>query len=128
MSRIIFRIYRTITVPTEHMKGTLGLDQDAPNDKADLKLKEVFGPHFSPGFKVFWPEEPGYRKTVVGIEAMSFEVGKTGVAQAGFVTCDPIHADVVHRLDGSLEGELRRLGIYMTKAEDHEWRGYYEVR
>ena len=126
--RVIFRLYRTITIPTEHMKGILSLEADAQNDVADQKMKELYGPHFSPGFKVFWPEEPGYRKTVVGIEAMAFDVGSPGTAQAGFVSCDPIHNDAVQRLDGALEGELRRIGIYNTKAEDHQWRGYYEIK
>lgn len=126
--KVNFRLYRTITIPTNHLKGTVGLEADAGNELAARRIQESFGPHMAPGFRIFWPQEPGYRKTVVGIEAMSFDLTDPNVAQAGFIQADPIDPVVVHRLDGALQSELRRFGIYLTKAEDHEWRATYEVR
>jgi len=125
--RINIRQYRTVTIPTDHVKSSAGLEPNAPNDKAAQQIKERYGPHMAPGFKIFWSEEAA-RKTVVGMEVMSFELSDPKVAQAGLIIHDPISPDEVHRVDGALYSELCRLGIYYTKPDDYEWRIWYELK
>lgn len=122
-------LYRTVTVPTEHLKGIVALELDSNNDVADRKIKEAYGPHFAPGFRIFWSREATIRKTVVGMEVMAFDVSDSKVAQsADLVICDPIYPEAIHRIDGALQSELRRMGIYVTEVEDHEWRMWVEKK
>ena len=128
--RVIFKIYRTAKVATEHLKSAVGLEADAPNDVASEALKEKFGPHMAYSFKVFWPDPEGYKTTIVGMAAMGFELEETdGTPKAaeGLVTCDPIDEETTHRVDGALRSELQRLGLW-TEADDYEWRGWFEIK
>lgn len=121
-------MYRVVTVPTVHLKASAGLELDVPNDKSEEKIKESFGPHLAPGFKIFWNVSDTYPKTLCGMEAMRFDIPEPDIASAGLVECDPVNQDDIHRLDGALQSELRRFGIYVTRVEDHEWRMYYNVK
>jgi len=128
--RVIFKIYRTAKVPTGHLKGAVGLELNEANDKADLEVKKKFGPHMAPGFRIFWPETPGFKTTLIGMEAMGFDVGRpedTPEAPEGIVTCDPISPEDTARIDGALRSELMRLGLW-TEADDYEWRGWYQLK
>jgi len=122
--RVAVKIYRTVKVPTAHLKQSVGLETEAPNDKADLAVKETFGPHMAPGLKIFWPEPAGFKTTVVGMEALGFDVPvptQTPQATDALTMCDPINDRDTHRIDGSLRGELMRMGLW-TEAKDYEWR------
>lgn len=122
------QMYRVASVPTEHIYGAIGLSssgdsQEVASDKAEAELRKRFGPHLPPGVRIFW----GSRRTVVGIEAMSFNLAEARVPMAGLVQADPVDPVAVHRMDGALESELKRWGIW-TKPEDYEWRVAYEAK
>jgi hypothetical protein len=93
-----------------------------------MEIRKTFGPHMAPGLKIFWPEDSAYNKVAVGMEAMAFDINNPSIAQAGLVSSDPLDPATTHRLDGALESELRRMGIYITEVKNHEWRAWYEVK
>lgn len=126
-TNIQVKLYRVAKVHTAQLKGACGLELDSDNQKASEELKKRFGPHFAHGFKVFWPEVPAYSITLVGMEAMAFDVKSDKVPCAGVVQSDPLDDHAVSRLDGMLLGELSRLGIYY-EHKDVEWRMYYSVK
>lgn len=128
--RVIFRLYRTAKIRTDQLKGLVGFELSAPNDKTAVALKEKYGPHFAYGFRIFWQDSaPEFRTTVVGIEAMAFDVGAPGgTPVAGLVTCDPISSEQIHRLDGALHSEIQRLGLPTSSGDEYEWRGWYEIK
>lgn len=128
--RVTVKLYRATQVPTEHLKACAGLEPTAANDKADKAIRERFGPHLAFGFHIFWPEEPGFRTTVVGMEAMSFDLvmpDATPKAAEGLVNCDPLDPKDIDRMDGALRCELQRMGIW-TEPDDYQWRARYEVK
>lgn len=122
---MIVEFYRVASIPTEHLYGAVGLDSHEPvqSDVAEAALRRRFGPHLPPGIKIFW----GDRRTVVGIEAMSFSLTDDSIPMAGLAQADPMDPDAIHRIDGALESELKRWGVW-TKPEDYEWRAAYEVK
>ncbi len=122
--RVAVKIYRAVKVSTVHLKQTVGLEIEASNDKADQSLKKTFGPHMAPGLKIFWPEPFGFKTTIVGMEALGFDVPvptQTPQATDSLIMCDPINDRDTHRIDGALRGELMRMGLW-TDAKDYEWR------
>lgn len=122
--RVIVTIYRTAKIPTSHILGCVGLEVGATTEEASTALKKRYGPYMAPGFKVFWPNPPEFKSTIVGMEALGFDAPvPTKVPQAAnaLTLCDPINHDAVHRVDGALWSELNRLGI-PTRAEEYEWR------
>jgi hypothetical protein len=125
MQKATLRLYRAISVPTEHLFATVGLDRTALVEKANEAIHKDFAP-FSPRFRIFWPSQ-GYDITVVGIDVMSFCIESADrTPRAGLVTCDPMVPSDVHEADGALQAELQRLGIW-TETKNYEWRAWYEI-
>jgi hypothetical protein len=122
--RVNVTIYRTVKIPTEYIKGCVGLEISAKSDQAADSIKKCFGPHMAPGFKIFWPEPAEFKSTIVGMEALGFDAPvPTQIPQAAnaLTLCDPIDSEDTHRIDGALRSELMRMGI-PTETDDYEWR------
>ena len=143
--KLTIKLYRVVTVPTEWLNSVVGLGKDAETAKIDAKIREEFYP-FAPRFRIFYgttltkqaskealenavPSEvlEAASKTVIGIEAMSFDVSDFNVPFAGLISADPIDPVDVARIDGALESEMGRMGI-ATEFEKFEWRTFAEAR
>jgi hypothetical protein len=141
--KLSVRLYRTVTVPTDHIAGVVGLDDkgvptsvltdlhDAQRTRKDQKAA-LANLEFAVR-KEFWPFARGIRfffdphKTVVGVEAMAFDVSEVNTAMAGLIDADPAVAEDIARLDGALESELGRMGLTVD-FDDFTWRLAYEVK
>ena len=121
MSTMKVGLYRVASIPTEHLYGAVGAAEGTTSEKAEAALRQRFGPHLPPGLKIFWND----RRTVVGVEVMNFSLTHAAVPMAGLAQADPISPTAINRVDGALESELKRWGIW-TKPEDYEWRMAYE--
>jgi hypothetical protein len=125
--KLSVRLYRTVSIPTSHVAGVVGLDSD--DFSGDTKLSEIeeqlrkeFYP-FARGLRMFMDRA----RTVVGIEAMAFDVSDVSAAVAGLVDTDPAKPEDVARLDGALESEMSRMGL-SVEFENFEWRLAYDTR
>lgn len=125
MGKFIIGIYRVAQVQTDQVRGAVGLEQDADNEKTEAALRKKFGPHMAPTFRIFWPNPAGYHSMTVGMEVMSFDIKPCGVPQAGIVNADPIDPMAIARMDGALQSELMRIGVW-TRPEDYSWRVFWE--
>jgi hypothetical protein len=125
--KLTVSLYRVTTIRTAELLAAAGLEQDSNINSPWMSLiKDAFKP-FPPRFKIFYPADPKAAKTVVGVEAMSFDITEVNVPMAGLVTADPMSPQDVDRLDGGIESELNRMGI-STGFERYEWRIAYEVK
>ena len=121
--KVTVRLYRVTTIPTAELIAAVGGDpkQDVPTPILDKNVREKFK-YFNPGFKIFYSTTV---KTVVGMEAMIFDISTPSVAMAGLISSDPLDPIDVARIEGALEGELNRMRIG-TDFQNYEWRFEYE--
>lgn len=139
--KLTIKLYRVTTIPTEWLTSIVGLPKDAQTPAIDAKIREEFYP-FAPRFCIFYgatftdqasrdalPPEvvETASKTVIGIEAMSFDISDFNVPFAGLISADPIDPVDVARIDGALESEMSRMGI-ATEFENYEWRTMAESK
>jgi hypothetical protein len=114
------RMVRTAKVPTVEVRGIV------PEDEAKvLGLVKAVEKRFHPlaeGIE-FYARDDGI--TLVSMEAMSFHIKAPGIPFAGMVKADPIDPAAMHRVDGALNGELTRLGLFALPSE-YETRFVYE--
>lgn len=89
----------------------------------EMAFKEDFGP-LAAGMKFFYL--PG-NKSIVGMEAMKFEVSEAHQPTAGIILTDLMDEKHVRMLDGALLSELNRYGIYDLEPKDCTWRISYSV-
>lgn len=125
--KLIAKLYRVTTIRTAELLAVLGKDPDCDGTSAELaaKIRERFG-RSTPRFNIFYPSDLAVPKTVVGMEAMSFDVREANVPMAGIVMADPLRQQDVDRIDGAIEAELNRMGIW-TEFIGFEWRMAYEI-
>jgi hypothetical protein len=115
-------LYRVASIPTGDLAANL---KKTEGGVTEAQLRERFGV-LAPRFKIWvGPVQP--RKSLAGMEVMSFSVLDAAVPQAGLVHGDPIDPQELARIDGGLRGELERLGIQSDAAE-YEWRLHYVVK
>ena len=121
--KVTVRLYRITTIPTTELIAAVGEDpkEDIPSIGLDKLIKEKFR-YFNPGFKIFYSTSV---KTVVGMEAMVFDITTPSMAMAGLISSDPLNPIDVARIEGALEGELNKMGIG-TNFQNYEWRVAYE--
>ena len=137
--KLTIKLYRCTTVPTEWLTNIVGLGKDADAARIDAAIRKQFYP-FAPRFRIFYgaafagskdslPTDviETASKTVIGIEAMSFDVSDFNVPFAGLISADPINPVDVARIDGALESELSRIGI-AVEFEKFEWRTLAEAK
>jgi len=123
------KLYRVVTIPTADLVEIVG---GAPENFKDpigmlsTAVNEKFRP-MAPRFKIFYPVSLTISKTVIGMEAMSFDVTQAEIPQAGLVMTDPMLPQDVDRIDGALEGELNRMGLG-ADFEGYEWRIAFETK
>lgn len=89
-------------------------------------LRDKFAP-FANRFKIFFPPVLQAQRTLVGMEAMAFDVLEAGQPQLGLVHFDPVETEDVHRMDGALQSELNRMGLG-AEYEDFDWRMAYDLK
>lgn len=126
--KVTCKMFRCTTIRTAELMAAAGFDGDE-QIAIDLLMKAVrekFRP-FSPRFKIFFPSDVATTKTVVGIEAMVFDIPEANVPMAGLVMMEPGSPEDTARADGALESELNRMGIG-TDLDDREWRMSYELK
>ncbi len=129
--KVKVQLYRVASVQADDIRHVVGCQGKASEVLATLR--EKFGP-LAGGIRVFWnivPDEGQGESdpmmAYVGIEAMAFDVGTDVIPVAGLVQTDPMSSEDLFKLDGALESELARWGLYMP-SEAYEWRCYYEVK
>lgn len=135
--KLSVRLYRVAKVRMDHLRAAAGITHLAPHihasDSVITKgIIKSFGP-MAPGMKVFCAEPPnpndsGYiepQPGLVGMEMIGFDLPKANAAMAGVVRADPINEKEVDRLDGALQSELSRWGIYV-EVTSFETRMAYE--
>jgi hypothetical protein len=123
--RLKAKILRAVKIGVEHLRAAADYPAGATNSQIEEKVKEKYGP-MAIRFKIYWTKDAAYPFAIAGIEVMAFEILKAQVPQGGIITCDPLSQVEILRADGSLEGELARIGIPV----DHrsiEWRLVYET-
>ena len=126
--KLIVKLYRVTTIPTEEFVAqALGMERDTELTGTEMatKIREKYRPA-PPRFKIFYPTDTSFRKTVIGMEAMSFDVREADVPMAGLVMADPVEAKDVDRIDGAIESELNRMNMG-TEFQNFEWRVEYQL-
>jgi hypothetical protein len=121
--KITARMYRCTTVPTEYLASVAGVDYgpETPTEKILAALKDQFSP-FAPRVQFFFDSN----KTVVGIEALAFEVPEPNrLFSAGLIHVDPVDQEDVVRADGALQSEMGRFGISVD-TKDFDWKVFCE--
>jgi len=124
--KLTVKIYRVTTIRTKDLIGAAEGDNEKEYSAAQVReiVKKKFYPQPSL-FKIFYNSSE-MTKTLVGTECMAFDITEANVPMAGISTLDPITPRDIDRLDGAVESELNRMGIY-TDFEGYEWRATYEV-
>ena len=125
--KLIVKLYRVTTIRTAELMAGCGLDPEKVIDGAALltAVKNKFKP-LAPRFHIFAPPDTTVKKTVVGTEAISFDVLEADAPMAGLVYADPMKPEDIARIDGSIESELNRLNC-STDFIGYEWRCAYTV-
>jgi hypothetical protein len=127
--KITGKLFRTTTIRTAELIAAVGKDSETEMIGAELAalVKDRFGP-LAPRFQIFYPGDTRFSRTlVVGLESMVFDVQDVKVPMAGLVTADPMNAQDIDRVDGAIESELNRMGVY-TGFEGFEWRFFYDIK
>ena len=127
--KITGKLYRTTTIRTAELIAAVGKDPETEMTGAELAalVKDRFGP-LAPRFQIFYPGDTRFSKSlVVGIESMVFDVQDVKVPMAGLVTTDPMNRQDVDRVDGAIESELNRIGVY-TGFENYDWKFLYDIK
>lgn len=122
------KLYRVTTIRTAELLAGAGLDVDKAMDGPELLaiIKQKYKP-MAQRFKIFAPPDTTVSKTVVGMEAIAFDIPNANVAMSGLVYADPMTPEDIARLDGAIESELNRLNCG-TDFKGYEWRCAYEVK
>ena len=125
--KLMTTLYRVTTIRTAELIAAVGKDPDTEITGSELNqlVKEKFGP-LAPRFRIFVPPDSSVTKTIVGCEAMCFDVPEANVPMAGLVMVDPMEPKDVDRIDGAIESELNRLGLG-TEWQGYEWRFYFRT-
>jgi hypothetical protein len=125
--KIIVKLYRVTTIRTAELLAAAGEDPESEMTGTELSqlVKDNFGP-LHPTLQIFYPADTSFRKTVVGMEAMLFDLQDVNIPQSGLIMVDPISPQDVDRIDGAVEAELNRMGI-STDFECFEWRMVYQI-
>ncbi len=98
------------------------LGRDATGAEIKECIQEKFG-LLNPKVRFIWPSKPTAMTSpfvTVGVEAVRFEVKHAHEPHAGITMADPMNPREVLMLDGTLLGELERLGIY-ADARNIQW-------
>jgi len=124
--KITIKLYRVTTVPTEALAVAAGLSHETVDpQRIETALRDKYSP-LAPRLVIFWHSFTT-SKTAVGMEALAFSLAEAKVPCAGLAQVDPMESVDVNRMDGALEGELNRMGIY-TEFENMEWRCSYDIQ
>lgn len=126
--KLIVSLYRVTTIRTAELLAAIGKEPetDMSGDELLAQVKAKYKP-FPPRFRIFYPPDTTVNKTVVGMEALSFDIRDADVPQAGLVMVDPMSSQDVDRVDGAIESELNRLGIG-TDFCGYEWRVAFSLK
>lgn len=120
-------LMRMIKVNIEHFlaaasKKSEKMGRDATGTEIKECIQEKFG-LLNPKVKFIWPSKPTVMTSpfvTVGVEAVRFEVKQAHEPHAGITMAEPLDAREVSMLDGTLLGELERLGI-IYDARNIQW-------
>lgn len=133
------KIFRTVPVRVGDLLSQAGLDYERdsalPMPEVIRRFKEALGP-LHPRLEVFWPRAETLGEAIcyraqAGMEAITFDILDVkieGLATPieGLVHTDPMDSREIDRLDGTLEGELNRIGV-STNYENYGYRCTYSV-
>ena len=127
--KITGKLYRTTTIRTAELIAAVGKDPETEMTGAELAalVKAKFGP-LPPRFTIFYPGDTRFSKSlVVGLECMVFDVQEVKTPMAGLVMADPMKPQDIDRVDGAIESELNRFGIW-TDFSNYDFRFSYECK
>jgi len=139
MVKASFKLYRAIAVPRHWFASLLDLPENTTGNKLEEKLRTDVG-RLPPRMKIWWGPpillpnaiegtadlQPLESKTVVGMEALSFDMTERNIPFGALCSTDPMVAEDVARADGALAYELERWGM-TVEFQDFTWVAEFDV-